>query len=345
MTIKNNTKAAVLALALTVLASEATAAQRVKTFSEALEKAGSDGIVMFCYGPDWNRRSVRMLDEFWRTPGAEEACGNAVMVAVPFYQDSEADKKNEAAEIGAGAPKPPFSVCPAVLMLDKEGKMYAHLVGTDYLGDFQGGLGIRNIKDRLAAYRKRTELLEKAKNLTGQEKAKVLMEITELPIERPDNLLAMAKEADPADKTGIVRRIEHDALQFMYGLLDTTDGFLKPGYVPDFQKIRVETQRVADDAALMPIDRQKALALQSGESRRQGVSGNKMTAITKYMAKISDRTPFGKLANILGQKWSVAQKKTAEDKAIERITKRDEQKEQAAKKRQERKAEKSIQID
>lgn len=345
MTTKNTTKATLFALALTLLFSTASAAQRVKTFSEALEKAGSDGIVMFCYGPDWNRRSVRMLNEFWKTDGTEQACGNAAMVAVPFYQDPEADKKNEAADIAAGAPKPPFGVCPAVLLLDKEGKMYAHLVGTDYLGDFQGGLGKRNISDRMAAFRKRTELMEKAKNLTGQEKAKVIMEIAELPIERPENLLAMAEEADPSDATGVVRRLKHDALQFMYGLLDTTDGFLKPDYVADFKKIREETQKVADDAAILPVDRQKALALQTGESRRQGISGNKLTSITKYMSKISDGTVFGRLAGALGQKWSVAQKKTAEDKALERIAKRDEQKAQSAKKLRERKAEKSIQID
>lgn len=328
-----------------MLFSTASAAQRVKTFSEAKEKAGSDGIVMFCYGPDWNRRSVRMLNEFWKTSGAEQACGNAAMVAVPFYQDPEADKKNEAEDIAAGAPKPPFGVCPAVLLLDKEGKMYAHLVGTDYLGDFQGGLGMRNIRDRLAAFRKRTELMEKAKGLSGQEKAKVLMEVAELPISRPEDLLAMAEQADPTDKTGIVRRLKHDALQFMYGLLDTTDGFLKPGYVADFKKIREETQKVADDAAILPLDRQKALALQVGESRRQGISGNKLTNITKFMAKIAAGTDFGRLADSIGQKWSVAQKKTAEDKALERIAKREQQKDQNAKKLQERKAEKSIQID
>ncbi len=328
-----------------MLVSTASAAQRVKTFSEAKEKAGSDGIVMFCYGPDWNRRSMRMLNEFWKTSGAEQACGNAAMVAVPFYQDPEADKKNEADDIAAGAPKPPFGVCPAVLLLDKEGKMYAHLVGTDYLGDFQGGLGMRNIRDRIAAFRKRTELMEKAKGLTGQEKAKVLMEVAELPISRPEGLLDIAEQADPTDKTGVVRRLKHDALLFMYGLLDTTDGFMKPDYVADFKKIREETQKVADDPAILPLDRQKALALQVGESRRQGISGNKLTSITKFMAKIAASTDFGRLANPLGQKWSVAQKKTAEDKALERIAKREQKKDQNAKKIQERKAEKSIQID
>ena len=55
------------------LLSVGKAAERAETFSEALSKAGSDGVIAYCYGPDWNRRSVRLLKTFWNTPEAAEA--------------------------------------------------------------------------------------------------------------------------------------------------------------------------------------------------------------------------------------------------------------------------------
>ncbi len=122
-----------MGLLLPSLLGLAQAAQRVSSFDEALEKAGPDGIIAYCYGPDWNMRSARMLRSFWNTPALEEAAGNAVLVAVPFYQDPYTKGADTAGEIKGSMPAPRSGICPSVLMFDKNGRLYASLQGGDGL--------------------------------------------------------------------------------------------------------------------------------------------------------------------------------------------------------------------
>ncbi|MGN0837023.1 MAG: hypothetical protein ACI4OS_06235, partial [Akkermansia sp.] len=125
--------AALLALAV---GSAAGAAQRVDSYDEALSQAGDDGVIVYCYGPDWNKRSVRMLDSFWKSPELEAAAGDAKLVAIPFYQGE--DPTDKAKSIKGAYKGPSFGVCPTVALIDAQGNVYAELPGTDYLADGKG---------------------------------------------------------------------------------------------------------------------------------------------------------------------------------------------------------------
>ena len=237
--------------------SQVFAAQRARTFSEALEKAGADGVVAYCYGPDWNKRSVQLLKTFWNTPAAEQAAGNAVMVAVPFYERDTAKGAEEAAEIRGNMPAPPFAVCPTVMFFDKTGRKYASFQGADYLGaDDECTEGVKNIAKYVQALRKQQELMAQAEGLVGQEKAKLLAEVADLPIEKPASLMQELELADPTDKLGAIRRNKFNALQFMYKQLDTPDGFLKPDFEADYQQMRKDCEEVFKDEAIRNRDRQ-----------------------------------------------------------------------------------------
>ena len=122
----------VLAVLALLLVPFSWGAQRAETFPEAVEKAGSDGVIAYCYGPDWNRRSVMLLNSFWKSEKLSEAAGDAILVAVPFYEDKHSAEASRHSHIGSGMPNPAFSVCPTVMFFDKNGRMYASMQGNDY---------------------------------------------------------------------------------------------------------------------------------------------------------------------------------------------------------------------
>lgn len=348
--------AAVKALCLLVpflfLVSLASGAQRANTYEEALEKAGDDGVIVYCYGPDWNKRSVKLLQTFWKNPDTESAAGGAVMVAVPFYQYSSTKGADEEASIQSGLPPVPHGtpVCPAVMMIDKTGFLYAYLPGSDYLGnDPTCTLGRKNISEKLAALRKRDALLAQAEPLVGVEKAKLLAEVADLPINRPAGIVEQIELADPTDKTGAVRRNKFSALLFMYKQLETTDGFLAPDFVPDYGQIRKECEAVLADTAYHTRDRQAVYNLFIGQTRREYLSGGRATTqqlkgyIKKGM-KVDATTDYGQLSPTLEKLWG-SLSRTAEQRKAGRAKKDDMAKEKRAKKRQERNAERNIDID
>ncbi|MDO5470806.1 MAG: hypothetical protein Q4F38_05845 [Akkermansia sp.] len=335
------------AVALLMVSAFADAAQRARTFGEAMEKAGDDGVIAYCYGPDWNQRSVVLLNSFWKSPAAEEAAGNAVMVAVPFYEKDTAKGAEDAAEIRGDMPEPPFMVCPTVMFFDKSGRRYASFQGADYLGsDDECTEGVKNIAKNIQALRRQQELMSKAASLVGKEKAKLLAEVADLPIEKPENLMSELELADPTDKLGAIRRNKFNALQFMYKQLDTPDGFIKPDFEADYQQMRKDCEEVFKDEAIRPRDRQAVYNLFIGQSRREAVHGNQLKGFIKRVNKLDDTTDYGKLSPTLVNLWgNLKHKLTPEERKAAREAKRAKAKERKNRKRDERRSKSTIEVE
>ena len=323
--------------------------RRAATYSEALDAAGEDGVIVFCYGPDWNQRSLRMVKSFWQRKEVEEASGNAILVAAPYYQHPTEEEASESQSITSGMPAPPFGVCPTVMMFDKSGTCYANLPGKDYLGDENGDVGIKNIAEKLAALHKQQELLAQAESMSGPEKAKILGQVADLPIKKPQGIVEMIKEADPGDSTGQVRRNTHDAKQFLYQQMETTDGFLAKDFVPDYNKIKTECMKVVKDEALRPEDRQAAYALIIGQARREHVSGKQnipgkqMKDFINGCAKIGPDTMYGKLSPALVGLWGNLRVSAEARKAYSERRKADE-KARKEKEREDKKADRNTKM-
>ncbi len=321
-----------LAAALAVMVSllpHADAAQRAKTYADAREMAGDDGIVVYCYGPDWNKRSVRMLKTFWEDSATEEAAGDAILVAAPFFQVREGPEWEENRHISQGLKEPPFCVCPALQMIDKSGNVYCVMTGMDYFGDENGELARKNIREKLAELRKQKELLAQAEGASGLEKAKLLGAVADLSIKTPEGLVDEIEQADPEDKTGLVRRNRHSARGFMYKQLETSDGFLKKDFVPDVKAITSECMKIVEDEAYRPRDRQEAYNLIIGLSRAAGMSPTQLRALFKKSKRIDENSIYGQVYDELAERWLGSGKssgggaKTAAERAAERAAKRE----------------------
>lgn len=321
--------------------------RRALTYSDALAAAGEDGVAVFCYGPDWNMVSTRMLKSFWQTPAVEEATGGAILVAVPFYEDPTPEQKDEAHAAAAGMPAPPFGVCPTVMLFDKDGTRYANMPGADFLGTEEDpSVGLKNLREKIAALRKRNELRKKVENLTGIEKAKVLNEIAELPITAPRDQMAQLindiKEADPTDQSGMVRRNTFSALAFLYEQMNTKDGFLLADFVPDYRKMTVDCMKVIKDTALREKDRQAAYLLLIGQARREEINGPKFKNLVNACAKLDPNSSYGKLAPILNNTWATRRIVRSRDEVSAQIKReREKKKERQHKANVEKKADRN----
>lgn len=317
----------------------AAAAERAKGFDEALSKAGSDGVAVYCYGPDWNPRSVRLLQSFWNTPAAEEAACNAVMVAVPFYENSSSPAAQKDSGIRGSMSAPRFQVCPTVLLFTKEGHLYATLQGNDYLGnDAKCSLGLKNMRDKIHALREFQKLMQEAdaEEKTAK-KLELLGKAADLPIDVPREVIDRITAADPQDKAGYHRRITFNARAFMYELMETKDGFLKPDFEPDMQKIRKECEAIFKIKNIRPRDKQAVYNLYIGQSRREHVQGNKLRGMIRKSQKVDEHTDYGRLSPNLMKLWgSLKHRPTPENRRKNAAAKREKARQERSKKRAER---------
>lgn len=318
--------------------------RRANSFTGALEVAKDDGVAVYCYGPDWNQRSVRRLKDFWMSQELEAATGEAILVAVPYYESPNDEQRTASANASAGMKAPAFGVCPTVLLFDKDGTLYAELPGMDNLGtegNFE--VGYKNIRTKMAAMNKRAELMKKLEATSaGVEKAKILNEIAELPIKNPASIVDSIREADPGDQSGMVRRNSFKQLDFLYEQMHTKDGFLSPDFKEDYKEIEAACMRVIKDTAMRAEDRQAAYLLLIGASRRQEITGAKLKSMIHAFSKIAPDTKYGKLAPFLADKWaSLKYTHTSEERARQRKQEREKNKERKARERDEKKAARS----
>lgn len=322
--------------------------RRVTSFSDAIQAAGADGIAVFCYGPNWNRRSVQMLKNFWNTSELEQATGSAVLLAVPYYENPTDDQRAATRSAAGGMSGPPFGVCPTVMLFDANGTKYANLAGTDFLGSEadEYKTGYENLRKYIGYLHKRDELMKQAESTpAGVEKAKLLNQVAELPINAPSGLVQLIREADPDDQSGMVRRNTFNARDFLYEQMGTKDGFLSPDFEVDFKSLEEACLKVAKDETLKPRDRQAAYLLLIGASRRNGITGHKLKALVAACAKIAPQSDYGKLSPFLSDKWaSLKSNPTSEDRRNQRRADREKNKDRRNKEKEERKAAKNSEV-
>lgn len=319
--------------------------RRAETYDDAAAAAGEDGVIVFCYGPDWNQRSVRMLKNFWKRPAVEQATGGAILVAVPFYQDPTPEQREERSRIAGSSPEPRNGICPSILMVDQVGNVYCNLSGTDDLGGEDGALALKNMREKLEAYRKSRALMAQAENLRGVEKAKVLGQIAELPIKAPADLIEQIRQADPNDSTGLVRRNTHDAKLFLYKQMGTTDGFISEDFIPDLKQISAECMKVVNDTALRTSDRQAAYSLIIGLTMKKEGGGKKMRDLINACMKIDPNTPYGRLSGALANKWgSQSARRSSEERKQQRKHEAAKEKEHRASEREDKRNARNMDI-
>lgn len=272
------------------------AAERFRTYVEAQAKANEEGIIVYLYGPNWNKRSVKMLQSFWESPDTAQAAGNSTLVAIPIYQRPTPEQKLEQDEIGAGFTMPPayaYRSNPTVVMQDKAGNTYAILAGSDDLGSGLSGKRaqelIRKNKKLLA---RRLELMTQAEKATGIDKARLIGEACTLGIAGPSSGLEQIKQLDPNDETGYIRRLTFDPRRFQgEHANDDTDTLEKA------------VMKIVNDKAYSTLQRQETYCLLIGKLRRDGATASVLRKHIQAMGAIDPESMYGKITDDILHIW------------------------------------------
>ncbi len=194
---------------LVALCSFCWAAEEVRSYEEARARVGEDGWVLLCYGADWDR----IYDEKWmrRQASIRTACGNALMMYVPVWQNpnEEQRQQTEAQLRGIELGERPYPTLPCAILLDAQGHPYKVVSGEEFRTNVAGV--IRNAQAQL---RTRCELLRQAELETGVVRAQTLGRIWRLSIAPPPGLRAMMAQADPEDAANIASISPFDVWAF-----------------------------------------------------------------------------------------------------------------------------------
>lgn len=289
--------------------------RRVQTYAQAKKAAGDDGIIIFRYGPDWNHRSVRMLSEFWRSKALEKVSGQAILLPIPVYQAPSAKQQQQLQDITAEMP--PLNtredrICPSIIFMDKEGRIYARLCGMDDMGDETGKAALPRIKQIIYYLRTQQKYMQAALNTEGEEAAKFLGAACSLPIAPPPDVKEKLEKADPLDKLGYIHRLEFDPEDFLYSQLSISPEKFPDNIILqpleqthiDYDRLRARCEKIYKNEALRPEDRQMAYGILISVSRNEPrITGNKLHKMLKECERIGPSTIHGQTSSALAVYW------------------------------------------
>lgn len=285
-----------LAILLAVGSPLAFSAQRVDNYNDALSQAGDEGVIVYLYGPDWNRKSTNMLKTFWKGKDVEQAAGESTMVAIPLYQRPNDAQKAEQERIQGDFRIPPpkqYRSIPAIFMLDNTGRVYAWICGTDGFGEGEtGALAVKQIKKYKELFAKQRELMEKSDKADGLEKARLIGQASTLGIEPTSQALDQIKTFDPNDETGFVRRLTFDPHKFQEDHKDD-----------ETFAIEAEVMKIVEDKAYSELQRQEAYCVLIGQLRREKATPDVLKRHILAMQKIDEKSMYGQIVPHLLEMW------------------------------------------
>lgn len=313
---------AALAFAASAAGTPLTAATSAKTFAAAQKRNAKDGILVYFYGPDWDVRSTEMLKTFWDNADIKKACGDAVMVAAPIYQDPSEKEHKLAQEARAGMRVPHIYSYPAVVMMSSNGEVYYILTGDEILADT--ATVAATIAEKLKLERERKDLRAKANKAKGIEKAKLLGQIAEtygedlfgenddhVPHADSSNvkkvknaLIKELKACDPNGETPYAKQLEFDVYKVVTN--QTHKDHDNPNKVvlsPADAFALAKKLAIDDKTTYRPLQRQKILAAVAAYLRRTDRNDSRIMTLYKEIIRINPNNEWASFARESDRVW------------------------------------------
>ncbi len=272
-----------LALAALLSSAPLMAVQQAATYEDAAKKAKDDGILIYMYGAGWDKIGEKMLTTLWKSREIDKVAEQAIMLTLPVYQNpTEAEKKHTAKILGNYKLPNGISSYPCILMLDRNGRPYATIQGSDLTAS--PAQAVKTIRSNIEKLDQRTKLMQRAERAQGLEKAKLLGQTCDLGIAPPDKVLDMIKQADPEDKSGYVRRLQFSpwALGDQIKELDAEEAVSR-------------VRRMADDPAYTTYQKQEMYAVLTGKLRRNSPAYDlkKLRTVFEEMRDLDPESMYG----------------------------------------------------
>lgn len=286
------------------------AVQTAENYETAKEIVQADGYIIFAYAEDWDTFSKRVCDKLMLAEPVQKAAGQAVFMRAPIPnvltdERKEADKARFGPLQVADAPD-----YPAILMLDSQGRHYStitapylHKPVTKKTIDKVAEL----IMERRSNQRRQADLLQRAEQAKGVEKARLIAAAAQIPginpVDKIGKIINQVKQLDPKDESGAVRQLR-DPMDFVGEIVG-----IERSKDPDkgWQAALAKVNEYLNDPIYSKAQQQALHALAVGLLHRHGGprSVEEMRRHTRAVAELVPDNYLAQSAALAEREWAV----------------------------------------
>ena len=255
----------------------------VRSYSDALSKAGEKPAVVFAYGANYDKFSMKVYDEFIKKNKIMQAVRKGVFVVVPVYQNPTPAEQREQEKI-MGKNHLPGGIWsyPCLAVVDKKGKLRGIVQGASRMQKVE--IAAAEIEKLIDAYIEQEKLLSKAASASGARKADLLLQASNINIAMPD-MGDKGMSGDMKDKIGLSSRLSFDPIAIV-------------------EKLQIMTFAEADEYIRSMIaggcysrrQRQEMMAAYAGHLRRNNASPERLRALYTEMRNLDPNSMYGAYA-------------------------------------------------
>ena len=299
----------VLLAASLLLPQPLSAAQQFATQEAAAQKATDDGYILVVYAKGWDRFSEALCKKVIASPELNKAAGNAALILTPFYQYANGEEKAAQRAVWGALAEPAahsMETYPSLLMYDKDGFLYGRVQGPVLLRGTMEEIA-QEVKARLDAKHKQEEIMKRADEASGVDRARLIAEAWGIQgIEPPRNYRDLVKAADPNDESGMVRRLLFDP----WAMAQKHCGKKSDGGLEMSDEETIAAMReFLRDPAYTPEQKQAFYAVIIGVTRRGGGGALKIKEYAIEMKKLNPESNLGVTADQIIKLWCSGDKK------------------------------------
>lgn len=277
----------ILIMSAPVLALIASVAQGivVRSYSDALSKAGEKPAVVFAYGANYDKFSMKVYDEFIKKNKIMQAVRKGVFVVVPIYQNPTPAEQKELEKI-LGKNHLPGGIWsyPCLAVIDKKGKLRGVVQGASSMQKVETAAA--EIEKLIDAYIEQEKLLSKAASASGARKADLLLQASNINIAMPD-MGGSDKDmsADMKDKIGLSSRLSFDPIVIVEKL-----------QIMSFAEADEYIRSMIANGCYSRRQRQEMMAAYAGHLRRNNASPERLRALYTEMRNLDPNSMYGAYA-------------------------------------------------
>ena len=261
----------------------------VHSYSEALSKAGDKPIVIFLYGANYDKLSMKTYDEFIKKNKILPAVRKSVFLVVPVYQNPTPDEKKKYAKI-MGDKKLPGGIWsyPCLAVVDSHGKLRGIVQSAQEMKSVESATAA--LKPMLDAFEQQEKLLSKAERASGARKADLILQASNINLTLRDGV---GKEknnnrrgrGEMDDDIGLKNRMSFDPIAVVEKL-----------QIMSFEEADAYIRGMIAEGCYSRRQRQEMMAAYAGHLRRNGASAERLRALYTEMRNLDPNSMYGAYA-------------------------------------------------
>lgn len=257
----------------------------VRSYADAVSKAGEKPIVIFAYGVNYDRFSTKVHEEFIKKNKIMQAVRKAVFLVVPVYQNPTPAEQKEMDKI-MGKNRLPGGIWsyPCLAVVDKKGKLRGIVQGASKMQKVETAAA--EITQLIDDYIEQEKLLSKAASASGARKADLLLQASNINIAMPDiGGKDGEKSEDMKDKIGLSSRLSFDPIAVVEKL-----------QVMSFAEADEYIRSMIANGCYSRRQRQEMMAAYAGHLRRNNASPERLRALYTEMRNLDPDSMYGAYA-------------------------------------------------